>query len=205
MRRCGCASRWRAPDLSGDYVCEVCWMTSDDRAHHFCAEDVMRRDGGEIAIEHDEVSHHAGRQRSFVGLTEFCVSRALRVGVERLRDGQLLFRKVALGASFVLSCHGGVDAAEGSDGLDWIVSAEGERHTVIEEALPRIGVARTIVTEALLRPRHVGEEMVGLHGGDDAELLVAVEVGRVEDLRVLDTRAWDTRCRICRCGFACDR
>src|ERR1700758_3728472 len=158
MRRCGCASRWRAPDLSGDYVCEVCWMTGDDRAHHFCAEDVMRRDGGEIAIEHDEVSHHAGRQCSFVGLTEFCVSRALRVGVERLRDGQLLLRKVALSAGFVLACDGSVDAAEGRDGLDRIVSAEGERHAVIEEALPCIGVACAVVPETLLRPRHVGEE-----------------------------------------------
>ena len=135
--------------LPRDYVGEVCRMTGDHRAQHLGAENVVRRDAGEIAIEHDEVGHHAGCERSFVGLAEFCVSRALRIGVECLRDGQLLFRKIALRARFVLSRHGGVDAAEGRDGFDRIVSAEGKRHTVIEEALPCVGVARALVAETL--------------------------------------------------------
>jgi hypothetical protein len=32
--------------------------------------------------------------------------------------------------------------------------------------------------------------MAGLHGGDDAELLEARDVGRIDDLGVLDAVAW---------------
>ena len=162
----------------------------------------MRWDGGEIAIEHDEVGHPAGSERSFVGLAEFCVSRALGVRVERLRNRQLLFRKVALGAGFVFARDSSIDAAEGSDWLDGIVGAEGQRHAMIEEALPRVGVAGTIMAEALLRPGHIGEQMVGLHGGDHAKLFVAIKVLRHSDTTILFEylRVLDTRSLRCECG-----
>src|ERR1700733_398957 len=59
--------------LPRNYVGEVCRMTGDHRAQHLGAENVVRRDAGEISIEYDEVSHHAGCKRSFVGLAELCV------------------------------------------------------------------------------------------------------------------------------------
>jgi hypothetical protein len=49
-------------------------MAGDYGAYHFCTEDIVRWNGREIAIEHDEVGDHAGCQRSFVTLTELCVS-----------------------------------------------------------------------------------------------------------------------------------
>ena len=45
------------------------------------------------------------------------------------------------------------------------------------------------MAEALLGPCHVGEQMVGLHGGDDAEISIAGKVGGIQDLRVFDAGA----------------
>src|ERR1700727_35610 len=59
--------------LSRDYVREVRWMSGDDGTKHLCAENVMCRNAGEVAIEHDEVSHHARCKHSFVRLAELCV------------------------------------------------------------------------------------------------------------------------------------
>jgi hypothetical protein len=59
--------------LSRDYVGEVCRMAGDHCAQHLGAEDAVRRDRREIAIEYDEVGHQAGCKRSFVGLAELCV------------------------------------------------------------------------------------------------------------------------------------
>ncbi len=60
---------------------------------------------------------------------------------------------------------------------------------MIEEALPRIGVASAAVAEALLRPGHVGQQVIRLHGGDDAEISIASKVGGIQDLRVFDAGA----------------
>ena len=121
--------------------------------------------------------------------SEFGIGRALRVGVERLAAGELVFREVGLGAGFVHAGDGGVESAKGRDGLDGIVGAKGERNAGVEEGLPCVGVGGALGTEAIDGPVHVGEQVVGLHGGDDAELLEARDVGGIDDLGVLDAIA----------------
>ena len=143
----------------------------------------------EVAVDEDEVRVVAGDELAFVLLGKFGVGGALRVGVERLAAGELVLRKVGFGAGFVHARDGGVEAAKGRDGLDGIVGAEGERHAGVEECLPCVGVGGALGAETRFGPVHVGEQMVGLHGGDDAELLEARNVGGIDDLRVLDAVA----------------
>ena len=45
---------------------------------------------------------------------------------------------------------------------------------------------RALRTEALLRPVHVSEQMVGLHGGDYLQLFEAGNLHGRSDLSVLD-------------------
>ena len=53
---------------------------------------------------------------------------------------------------------------------------------------PRIGVLNALRAEALLRPRHVGRGVRGLHGGDDAEFREPWNIFRREHLRMLDAQ-----------------
>ena len=59
----------------------------------------------------------------------------------------------------------------------------------LRNELPGVGVLDALGADALFGPGHVGEQVRGLHGGDDAEIVEALEgVGR-DDLRVLDAEA----------------
>ncbi len=113
----------------------------------------------------------------------------LGVGVDGLVKRDLFLGLEGLGAGFVLASDGGVEATEGVDGFDGVVGAEGEGDVVVEEALPGVGVLDALETETVGGPFHVGEQMAGLHGGDDAFAGEAVEVGREQDLGVFDAKA----------------
>ena len=97
--------------------------------------------------------------------------------------------KVALRARFVHPRDGGIDSAKWRDRLDGIIRAESQGHAVVEKLLPRVGGLRALGADALHRPVHVGEQMIGLHGGDDAELAILRELVRGDDLVVLDAEA----------------
>ena len=60
---------------------------------------------------------------------------------------------------------------------------------MVEEALPGVGVFDALGAEAVGGPLHVGQEMGGLHGGDDAFSCEAVEVAGEQDLGVFDAEA----------------
>jgi len=59
----------------------------------------------------------------------------------------------------------------------------------VEEAFPCVGVFDSFRAEAVGGPLHVGEEMGGLHGGDDAFFFEAVEVTGGDYLGVFDAVA----------------
>jgi len=60
---------------------------------------------------------------------------------------------------------------------------------VVEETLPGVGVFDAVGTEAVGGPLHVGEEVGGLHGGDDTFAGEAGEVVGKQDLGVFYTEA----------------
>ena len=96
---------------------------------------------------------------------------------------------VGFGAGFVLAGDGGVEAAEGRDGLDRIVGAEGEGDAVVEEGVPGVGVA------ARSGPRRASAQFmsvsrwVGCMEAMTPSCCEAVEVAGADDLRVLDAVA----------------
>ena len=55
--------------------------------------------------------------------------------------------------------------------------------------LPGVGVLDALGAEAIGGPLHVGEQVRGLHGGDDAFFFEAVEVAGEQDLGVFDAEA----------------
>ena len=77
--------------------------------------------------------------------------------------------------------------------FDGVVGAEGEGDAVVEERAPGIGVLGALGAEAGGGPVHVGEEMGGLHGGDDALAREAIEVVGEQDLGVFDAEAQSWR------------
>ena len=60
---------------------------------------------------------------------------------------------------------------------------------VVEEGLPGVGVFDSFGAEAVGGPLHVGEQVGGLHGGDDAFFFESVEVAGEQDLGVFDAEA----------------
>ena len=64
---------------------------------------------------------------------------------------------------------------------------------MVEEGTPGVSIFGALGTEALAGPGHVGEQMAGLHGGDDAEAGEAVEGVRGDDLGVFNAEAKITR------------
>src|SRR5581483_10646793 len=142
-----------------------------------------------VAVEHHEIRQHTGAEGAFIVFREFGVGGAGGVGGNSLVNRDLLLRKVFLGASFVPAGNGGIETAEGRDGLDGIVGAEGQRDIVLQELCPGVGGARALRADAFHSPVHVGEQVVGLHGGDHAQLVEAGELLGRDHLRMLDAEA----------------
>ena len=65
------------------------------------------------------------------------------------------------------------------------VAPEDDRRAALEERAEGVGAAAALAP-MLVHQRDVGEEMGGLHGGDDARARRAGEVARVDALEVLD-------------------
>ncbi len=178
VRTALCRCRARVDDLA-----------VDDGLEDLGGEEIAGGGCLEIAVENDEVGEEAGLEAAFEGFAELGEGGRLRVGEEGFGKGDALLGVKGLGAGFVLAGDGGVEAAEGIDGFDGVIGAEGEGDVVVEEGAPGVGVFGSIVAEACASPGHVGEEVRGLHGGDDAELGEAVEVAGEKDLGVLDAEA----------------
>ncbi|MCU1225822.1 MAG: hypothetical protein JWQ42_3915 [Edaphobacter sp.] len=152
-------------------------------------EELLRRGGGGVVVEDDEVGEEAGFEAALLVLAELGEGRGLGVGIDGLLDRELLLRLISFGAGFVLPGDRGVEAPEWIDGFDGIVGAEGQGYVVVEEGLPGVGVFGSVGAEAVGGPVHIGEEMAGLHGSDDAFAGEAVEVCREQYLGVFDAEA----------------
>ncbi len=152
-------------------------------------EELLGRGSGYVAVEDDDVGEIAGFEAAFLVFAELCKGGGLGVGVDGLVEGDLFLRLEGHGAGFVLAGDGGVEAAEGIDGLHRVVGAEGEGYVVVEEGSPGVGVFGALGAEAVGGPLHVGEEVGWLHGGDDAFAGEAVEVLGEQDLGVFDAEA----------------
>ena len=57
---------------------------------------------------------------------------------------------------------------------------------MVQECSPSICICDAFRAKAVGGPGHIGEQVAGLHGGDDAFPGETVEVGWEEDLGVLD-------------------
>ncbi len=130
-------------------------MTADIGASNFGAENGGGGHLEEIAIENDEIRVVAREELSFVLLGEFGVGGALRIGVEGLAAAELVVGEVFPGSEFVFAGDGGVEAAEGRDGFDGVVGAEGQRHAGVEEGLPSIGVGGALGAETVFCPVNI--------------------------------------------------
>ena len=108
----------------------------DDGFEDDCFEDGRGVNGVEVAVYVNEVSVVAGEEEAFFFLFEFGVGGALSVSGEGLAAGQDFFGVEAFGAGFIFAGDGGVEAAEWSDGLDGVISAEGDGDSCVEEAFP---------------------------------------------------------------------
>src|ERR1700731_3688318 len=86
------------------------------------------------------------------------------------------------------ACRGRVDPQQGLHRSHPPVGAESKNHPSIQQRAERVGRARTIRTDALLRPSAVVYAVVGLHGSDDVQLRKARDVGSKQMLRVLDSQ-----------------
>ncbi len=113
----------------------------------------------------------------------------LGVGVESFADGEFLLWLEGFGAGFVLTGGCGVEAAEGVDGFDGVIGAEGDGNAVGQHGSPGVGIGGAFGAQAGGGPAHIGKQMGRLHGGDDAELFEAVEVVGQQDLGVFDAEA----------------
>ena len=116
-------------------------------------------------------------------------ARAARSGVRAhdLLEAQPLFGPPAVAWRSVggAPLHRRVHALARVDGGDRHVAPEDERRAALEERAEGVGAA-TALAPMLVHQRDVGEQMGGLHGGDDARARRAVEVARVDALEVLD-------------------
>src|ERR1700678_180555 len=188
---CGAESFQQLVLLSGGGMprCGEDGFAVDDGAEDFGVKELLRRCGGDVAVEDNEVGEIAGFESAFYVFAKFSVGGGLGVGVDGFVERDFFLGLEGLGAGFVLAGDGGVEAAEGIDELYRVVGAEGEDYVVVEEALPGVGVLASVGAEAVGGPLHVGEEMGGLHRGDDAFFFEAVEIAGEQDLSMFDTEA----------------
>ena len=114
----------------------------------------------------------------------------MRIRIKGLVEGEGLLWVKGGCTSFVLASQGGVEAAHGVDRFDGVVGTEGEGYVVLEEGAPGVGISGACGTQASSRPSHVGKQVGGLHGGDNAGFVEALEVFGEEDLGVFDAEAW---------------
>jgi len=78
-----------------------------------------------VAVEDYEVGEVVWFETALLVFSEFCKGRGLCVGVDGFVEGDFLLWLEGLGAGFVLAGDGGVETAEGIDGLHRVVCAEG--------------------------------------------------------------------------------
>ena len=146
---------------------------ADDGAQDAGAKDLLRRNGGQVAVEHNEVREHTGGERPLFFFREFRIGCAGGVGCDCLFYGQFLSRIVRLPPVFALACNGSIQAAKRTYGFDRVISAERQSDSMIQKVSPRVRMRSPLWTKARLGPVHVSEKMARLHGGNNVELLEA--------------------------------
>src|SRR6266568_869481 len=179
-------SGWREMCGASLYVSGICLFPGNKRLDDFGPENGRRFYVIEVAIHEDEISIVSYRKFAFVLFGKLSVCRSLCVGVERLTARELVVGKIAFGCELVGASDRGIESAKRRDGFDRIIGAKGQRNAGVEKCLPRIGVRSSLRAEAVHCPIHIGEQVVGLHAGDDAESGEAGNVGGIDNLRVLD-------------------
>ena len=115
-------------------------LAVDDGFDDLGVEELLRIGLGDVAVEDDEVCEVAFGEDPFLVFRELCVGRGLCVGVESLIESDFFLRLKGLSASFIHARGGGVEAAEGADGFDGVVGAEGEGDVVVEHGAPGVSV-----------------------------------------------------------------
>ena len=103
----------------------VDYIAVDDGVQDFGVEELLGGGGGDVPVEEDEVGEIAGLEAALLVIAELGEGGGLGVGVDGLIEGDLLLELEGHGTGFVLTGDGGVEAAEGGDGLDRVVGTEG--------------------------------------------------------------------------------
>lgn len=152
-------------------------------------EELLRGCGGNVTVENDEVGEVSGFETALLMFAKLGEGGGLSVCVDGFVRRDFFLRLKRLGAGFVLAGDRSVESAEGVDGLHRVVGSEGEGDVVVEEALPGVGVLCALGAETVCGPLHVGEEVGGLHGGDDTLAREAIEVFGKQDLGVFYAEA----------------
>ena len=100
-------------------------LSVDEGGEYTSVQQLLGFGSCRVGIKHNQISEIAIGEDAFLLLTEFGEGGRLGVGVEGFGDGKLFLGLEGLGGGFVLAGGGGVEPAEGIDGLDGVVCAEG--------------------------------------------------------------------------------
>src|SRR5262249_55786528 len=160
-----------------------------DRLGHR-AQDVLRRDGQDVAGQNDEVGELADREGTAFVLQEVRVGGAHGVAVDGGRDVDGLAGRPRGTAAQGTAGDRGVDADHGVHLGDVPVAGEGESCPGRVQAADRPRLVPAVGTDVrgpdLSGPADLGGAVPGLQAGDHATLGEARQVGGVQALHVDD-------------------
>jgi len=92
--------------------CEVDRLAADDRAQDLGVQDFLRGGRGQVVVQHDHVGEVAGCKLALEPLLVLGEGLALRVGVERLLEGDLFLRLEGLGSGLIHAGNSRVETPE---------------------------------------------------------------------------------------------
>ncbi len=158
---------------------------------YFEIQELLRRNFIQVCGKDDEVGQHSRSDFAFDFFFEFRVGGSYRVVAEAIVHIQFFLGLPAMAGAALRQFAGdaGINSAQRVDGFDGKVGAEGEVHSGAFHAAPGVSAEDAAGADAVGGPTLVGEQMCGLHGGDDVHFGELSEIVGRDDLGVFDAVA----------------
>lgn len=173
----------------GWVLAAVADAAAGDGVEHLGLQDLVVGNGEDVFGEDGNVGEASGCEGTFGSFFESGVGIGGGVGAEGFEAGEAL-GGIEGCTVFEAAGDGGVEAGEGVDVFDGGIGAVGDDCAGIEEFAPDVSALLGAGgSEAGEDIGGVGGAMDTLHGGDDAELGEAGDIGRVDVLGVFDAPA----------------